>query len=210
MDDWNRKQHGGSGLMRAGARRAASTRRCGARDAQVPARPGWSRGARPCAATASARTGAFCAPHARSRALLPLPQPRREHAQGTGAALGAAHGAGVPEASTHLALDDVRESIRELEYYRERFLRSPSGCLAGEEHPGLHHGIRIERQAVDALFDQPRASSGWSEGPWPQMPTYLPCALQALIAIDMKRLDRVVALVEQLRAPRRNRGRGRA
>ncbi|MGO9930895.1 MAG: oligoribonuclease [Steroidobacteraceae bacterium] len=31
---------------------------------------------------------------------------------------------GIRKASTHLALDDVRESIRELQYYRERLLRT--------------------------------------------------------------------------------------
>ena len=30
-----------------------------------------------------------------------------------------------------------------------------------------------------------RAKSGWSEGPWPQIPTYLPCLRQAPIAIEM-------------------------
>jgi oligoribonuclease len=32
---------------------------------------------------------------------------------------------GLKKTSSHLALDDVRESIRELQYYRERFLRLP-------------------------------------------------------------------------------------
>ena len=31
---------------------------------------------------------------------------------------------GLRKASTHLALDDVRESIKELQYYREKFLRT--------------------------------------------------------------------------------------
>jgi oligoribonuclease len=31
--------------------------------------------------------------------------------------------AGVEKASTHLALDDIRESIKELEHYRRNFLR---------------------------------------------------------------------------------------
>jgi oligoribonuclease len=31
---------------------------------------------------------------------------------------------GYRKTSTHLALDDVRESIRELQYYRERLLRA--------------------------------------------------------------------------------------
>jgi oligoribonuclease len=35
--------------------------------------------------------------------------------------------AGFHKAGTHLALDDVRESIRELEYYRERLLRPLGG-----------------------------------------------------------------------------------
>ena len=43
-----------------------------------------------------------------------------------------------------------------------------------------------------------RASSGWSEGPWPQMPTYLPCDLQALMAMPMSSLHRLVALIEEL------------
>jgi oligoribonuclease len=30
---------------------------------------------------------------------------------------------GFRKTSTHLALEDVRESIRELQYYREKFIR---------------------------------------------------------------------------------------
>ncbi|KAF0192077.1 MAG: orn [Gammaproteobacteria bacterium] len=33
--------------------------------------------------------------------------------------------AGVEKKSTHLALDDIRDSIRELQYYREHFIRLP-------------------------------------------------------------------------------------
>ncbi len=33
--------------------------------------------------------------------------------------------AGFRKAGTHLALDDIRESIRELQYYREKFFRLP-------------------------------------------------------------------------------------
>jgi oligoribonuclease len=54
--------------------------------------------------------------HADARAFLSLSQSRCEHAQGTGAALGAEVAEGFRKASTHLALDDVRESIRELQY----------------------------------------------------------------------------------------------
>ena len=31
--------------------------------------------------------------------------------------------AGIKKTATHLALDDIRESIEEMRYYRERFLR---------------------------------------------------------------------------------------
>ena len=40
------------------------------------------------------------------------------------------------------------------------------------------------------------ARSGWSEGPWPQMPTYLPCSRQAVIARSSRCEHGRVALVE--------------
>jgi hypothetical protein len=42
------------------------------------------------------------------------------------------------------------------------------------------------------------AKSGWSLGPWPQMPMYLPCAAGLDGQVD-QRLDRRIALVEVLR-----------
>ena len=55
------------------------------------------------------------------------------------------------------------------------------------------------------------AKSGWSLGPWPQMPTYLPAARQAAIAREISALT--AGRVRRSRAPAapaRNRGRGRA
>ncbi len=59
MDDWNQKQHGASGLI-ARVRASNITRRSRRKRARidVPAAAGRSRAPHPCAATASARTGA--------------------------------------------------------------------------------------------------------------------------------------------------------
>lgn len=35
--------------------------------------------------------------------------------------------AGITKTSTHLALEDIRESIEEMRYYRDHFLRIPDG-----------------------------------------------------------------------------------
>ena len=97
MDDWNRRQHGASGLaarVRASTVTAAQAERA---DARLPG--------------ALDRAGRFAdvrqqhlpgppLPRARDAgagALLPLPQPRREHAQGAGAALGAGGFQRLPE-----------------------------------------------------------------------------------------------------------------
>ena len=45
------------------------------------------------------------------------------HPQGAGTALAPQILHSFQKSSTHLALDDVRESIRELQFYRERLLR---------------------------------------------------------------------------------------
>ena len=85
---------------------------------------GSSRNARRCAATASARTGAFWRGympaleaffHYRNLDVSTLKELAQRWAPQVAE--------GFRKASTHLALDDVRESIRELQYYRERLLR---------------------------------------------------------------------------------------
>ena len=52
-------------------------------------------------------------------ALLPLPQPRRLHAEGAGAALEARARARLHKEGKHEALADILESIEELKFYRK-------------------------------------------------------------------------------------------
>ena len=125
MDDWNRKQHGGSGLDRAGTREPHRYRRCRARDPRSFSRPGPSRGRSPMCGNSICQDRRFLARympalerffHYRNLDVSTLkelaqrwaPHDRRRHSTRT---------------RRHLALDDVRESIRELEYYREHLLR---------------------------------------------------------------------------------------
>ena len=61
-----------------------------------------------------------------ARSVLPLSQPRRQHAEGAGAALAARScSPASSKAQAHTALADIQESIDELAYYREHFLRAP-------------------------------------------------------------------------------------
>jgi oligoribonuclease len=61
--------------------------------------------------------------HAEAGRLVPLPQPRRVDAQGTVQALEAGSGEGLKKQGKHEALADILESIAELKYYREHFIK---------------------------------------------------------------------------------------
>ena len=123
MDDWNRKQHGGSGLS---ARVLASEIDTAAAEARTLeflkewVEPGRS----PICGNSICQDRRFLARHMpnlegffhyrnldvstlKELALRWAPQLAAE----------------FHKASTHLALDDVRDSIRELQFYRERLLR---------------------------------------------------------------------------------------
>ena len=87
MDAWNKGTHGRSGLI---DRVKASTIDEAQAEAQVIEFLQQLRAEgqdRRCAATASARTGASSPTTCRAGGVLPLPQPRRQHAEGAGAAL---------------------------------------------------------------------------------------------------------------------------
>ena len=117
MDDWNRNQHGRSGLC---TRVLASAIDAAAAERETWLEPGRS----PMCGNSVCQDRRFLARHMpalerffhyrnldvstlKELALRWAPQ----------VALG------IRKTSSHLALDDVRESIRELQYYRERLLR---------------------------------------------------------------------------------------
>jgi oligoribonuclease len=123
MDEWNRTTHGSTGLLQR------------VRDSRLTA------------AEAEARTLAFLAEHAapgaspmcgnsicQDRRFLAREMPTLEkffHYRNLDVSTVKELArrwapdvlAGVQKASTHLALDDIRESIQELEHYRRHFLR---------------------------------------------------------------------------------------
>jgi oligoribonuclease len=123
MDDWNRKQHGGSGLA---ARVLASRIDAGAAERETIAflEPLVERGRSPMCGNSICQDRRFLARqmptlerffHYRNLDVSTL----KELAQRWAPQIAQ----GFQKSSTHLALDDVHESIRELKYYRERLLR---------------------------------------------------------------------------------------
>lgn len=125
MDDWNRKQHGESGLMarvRVSRTDAAHAERETLKFLESHVEPGRS----PMCGNSVCQDRRFLAKHMpalerffhyRNLDVSTL----KELAQRWAPQIAQ----GLKKTSSHLALDDVRESIRELQYYRERFLRLP-------------------------------------------------------------------------------------
>ena len=123
MDDWNRKQHGGSGL--AARVLASPVDTAAAEAATLRFLDAWvERGRSPMCGNSICQDRRFLARlmptleqffHYRNLDVSTL----KELAQRWSPKLLE----GFRKASTHLALDDVRESIRELEFYRERMFK---------------------------------------------------------------------------------------
>jgi oligoribonuclease len=123
MDDWNRRQHGGSGLMQ----RVLDSRNdtAAAELATLKFLDVWVEAGRsPMCGNSICQDRRFLARlmpklekffHYRNLDVSTL----KELAQRWAPQLAQS----FQKSSTHLALDDVRESIRELKFYRERFLR---------------------------------------------------------------------------------------
>jgi oligoribonuclease len=123
MDDWNRNQHGRSGLS---ARVLASSVDCAAAErATLDFLSAWTEPKRsPMCGNSICQDRRFLARqmpeleaffHYRNLDVSTL----KELAQRWAPKIAE----GFRKTSSHLALDDVRESIRELQYYRERLLR---------------------------------------------------------------------------------------
>jgi oligoribonuclease len=123
MDEWNRNQHGRSGLsdrVLASAIDAAAAERETLRFLETWAEPGRS----PMCGNSVCQDRRFLARymptlegffHYRNLDVSTLKELALRWAPPVAA--------GFRKASSHLALEDVRESIRELQYYRERLLR---------------------------------------------------------------------------------------
>jgi oligoribonuclease len=123
MDDWNRDQHGGSGLS---ARVLASSVDTAAAElATLEFLGQWAiAGKSPMSGNSICQDRRFLARqmpllerffHYRNLDVSTLKELAQRWAPGVAA--------GFRKASSHLAMDDVRESIRELQYYREHLLR---------------------------------------------------------------------------------------
>jgi oligoribonuclease len=123
MDDWNRRQHGGSGLS---ARVLASRTDTAAAERETLAfLDSWAeKGRSPMCGNSICQDRRFLARlmptlerffHYRNLDVSTLKELAQRWAPQVAQAF--------QKSSTHLAMDDVRESIRELEFYRERLLR---------------------------------------------------------------------------------------
>jgi oligoribonuclease len=123
MDEWNRKQHGGSGL--ADRVRASKVTAADAEQRTVEFLQGFiDAGKSPMCGNSICQDRRFLARempklerffHYRNLDVSTLKELARRWAP--------AVYDGVKKAGTHLALDDIRESINELQFYRDNFLK---------------------------------------------------------------------------------------
>jgi oligoribonuclease len=123
MDEWNRKQHGGSGL--ADRVRASKVTVADAEQRTVEFLQGFiDAGKSPMCGNSICQDRRFLARempklerffHYRNLDVSTLKELARRWAP--------AVYDGVKKAGTHLALDDIRESINELQFYRDNFLK---------------------------------------------------------------------------------------
>jgi oligoribonuclease len=123
MDEWNRTTHGSSGLLqrvRESTRTAADAESATLEFLGKHAEPGAS----PMCGNSICQDRRFLARempalekffHYRNLDVSTVKELARRWAPGVAE--------GLQKASTHLALDDIRESIAELDYYRRHFLR---------------------------------------------------------------------------------------
>ena len=130
MDDWNRRQHGGSGLS---ARVLASRIDTAAAERETLSfLEAWAeRGRSPMCGSSICQDRRFLARlmptlerffHYRNLDVSTLKELAQRWAPHIAQAF--------QKSSTHLAMDDVRESIRELEYYRQHLLRPLGAAIS--------------------------------------------------------------------------------
>ena len=125
MDEWNQRQHGGSGLLQRV--RASGLNEAAAQSATLQFLSQWVEvGRSPMCGNSICQDRRFLARHMpelekffhyRNLDVSTLKELAQRWAPSISQML--------KKQSTHLALDDVRDSIRELAFYREHFLRIP-------------------------------------------------------------------------------------
>jgi len=126
MDEWNQRQHGGSGLIQRV--RASPQDEAAAQAATLAFLSQWAEpGRSPMCGNSICQDRRFLARHMpelekffhyRNLDVSTLKELALRWAPGIAKL--------VKKSSTHLALDDVRDSVRELALYREHFLRLPA------------------------------------------------------------------------------------
>jgi len=123
LDEWNRTTHGGTGLLQRVRESRLTAAEAEARTLEFLAGH-VAPGASPMCGNSICQDRRFLARemptlekffHYRNLDVSTVKELARRWAPGVLA--------GVQKASTHLALDDIRESIQELEHYRRHFLR---------------------------------------------------------------------------------------
>ena len=134
MDDWNKSTHGRSGLIDR-VRASTVTEAEAAAQLQAFLAQYVSPGKSPMCGNSICRTAASWRAGCRIRAVLPLPQPRRQHAQELCRRWQPAIYKGFQKRAMHTALADIHESIDELKYYREHFLIPAASASASESAP---------------------------------------------------------------------------
>jgi len=127
MDEWNRSTHGASGLIDRIRREGVSTREAELRTMEF-LRSHVDPGVSPICGNGICQDRRFLARempeleryfHYRNLDVSTLKELARRWAP--------AIAAGVEKRSTHIAIEDIRESIAELRHYREHFLRAAQG-----------------------------------------------------------------------------------
>ncbi len=133
MDEWNQKQHGGSGLLERVRKSRIGEAEAERRTLEFLAR--WvPKGASPMCGNSICQDRRFlarCMPeleawfHYRNLDVSTLKELARRWYPSVAA--------GFTKESSHLAMDDIRDSIRELQYYREKLLiPMPESAAQGE------------------------------------------------------------------------------
>jgi oligoribonuclease len=124
MDQWNRTTHATTGLLprvRASQLTAAEAERQTLEFLVQHA----EKGASPMCGNSICQDRRFLAREMPElERFFPLPQSRRQHAQGARAAVGPGSVCRGEEDLDHLAIEDIRDSVRELEHYRRHLIRA--------------------------------------------------------------------------------------